>query len=109
MFFLLFGVTEGMGPKCTFTKKDVPVPDNALIVGDPRKNEKCRATSFDSTKPSDFFDPSGLRMWSREQHSMATSTDPFTKNMVANEVSVCLLVCDRLNDVSVVIDSWRPV
>ena len=85
---LFIGMCEGGSPSCTFTKRDMPIPKDALIVGDPRKSEKCQATSFDSTKPADFFDPSGLRMWSREQHSMALSKDEFTRNMVKNEVSV---------------------
>ena len=66
----------GLSQECTFTLDDIPVPDDFLIVGDVRKNQICQSTSFNSSRPPDLFNPNGLRMWTREEHVMATSPIP---------------------------------
>ena len=74
--FFCFLIWRIKGEECTFTVKDIPIPEDSVLFGDPRRNEKCKRTSFDDTKPSNLFNPDGLRMWSREENSMSISTNP---------------------------------
>ena len=68
---------------CTFSMSDIPVPSNKWIRGDPRASEACRATSFSASRPANLFDPDGLRVWTREEDILQTSTLPITKESVA--------------------------
>ena len=74
-YFSCLVYCEGMHKACTFMKRDLPVPEHSLIVGDPRKKEECKKTSFEATRPANLFDPAGVRMWTREEDTTARNTD----------------------------------
>ena len=82
---------------CTFTKRDLPVPEHSLIIGDPRKKEECKKTSFEATRPANLFDPAGVRLWTREEDTMAKSEDPFVKKMFEEEVGLDPYPYSRFN------------
>jgi len=46
---------------CTFKLSDLPVPSDSIIIGDVRENSDCFATSFQSSRPPNLSDPSGVR------------------------------------------------
>ena len=56
---------------CTFGLDDIPVPSDAILLGDVRKDPSCQATSFDQYKPNGYPNYSGLRMVSREEAILA--------------------------------------
>jgi len=67
---------------CFFSSQDIPIPTNAVLYGDPRKQRECQLTSFDDTKPSNLFDPDGLRMWTMEENVMSESNDPSVRDKI---------------------------
>ena len=71
---------------CIFSYDDIPVPEDAILFHDPRRELKCRATSFDQTRPTHLFDPSGLRMWTREEDTMVNAIDQHVKKLYREEV-----------------------
>ena len=82
---------------CTFTKSDLPVPVDSVIVGDPRKKAECRRSSFEETRPAKLFDPGGVRMWTREEDNMARSDDEFVRSMFEKEMEEDPYLYFRLN------------
>jgi len=71
---------------CVFSSQDVPIPTNAVLYGDPRKQKECQFTSFDDTKPPNLFDPDGLRMWTMEENVMSESNDPSVRDKIEEGV-----------------------
>ena len=82
VYFSCLACCEGTRAACMFTKSDLPVPGNSLIVGDPRKKEECRRTSFEATRPANLFDPAGVRMWTREEDTTARNTDSCSRYII---------------------------
>ena len=90
-------LSASCGRPCTFTKSDLPVPEDSLIVGDPRKKEECKKTSFKATRPADLFDPAGVRLWTREEDTMAKSKDPFVNRMFMEEMMIDPFIFGQFN------------
>ena len=80
--FVLLCTCETRAQTCMFTKRDLPVPADSVIVGDPRKKAECRRSSFEETRPAKLFDPGGIRMWTREEDTSARSSRPCNKYIV---------------------------
>jgi len=84
LLFILYVAKFTRAQDCTFSVKEIPKPENPIIFGDPRKVEECQKTSFDENKPPNLFNPDGLRMWSREENTMSTSSDPLVQVSLFN-------------------------
>ena len=78
-------------------KRDLPVPEHSLIVGDPRKKEECKKTSFEATRPANLFDPAGVRLWTREEDTMVRSEDEYIRKIFEEEVQVDPYPYSRFN------------
>ena len=82
---LIFMISRVM-LKCEFHLSSLPIPSNALILGDVRKNEKCKSHSITSSRPPTLPDPTdGLRLWTKEDHYMATSGESMVAEATSRE------------------------
>ena len=101
----LYSPVGALNKTCVFHLKDLPIPKDPLLVGDVRKNKDCFETSFQETRPEFLSDPSGLRLWSREENSAMESTVKEVHDLAGGRMGESAFMYENYN---VFVESHAP-